>query len=320
MIYKADRRTVAFLAVYYAIFITAWVVPTSWPARVALMLFFCWFSFTAAVMSHNTAHAPLFRNRWANTVWGVLLSLAFGGPVSGFVPGHNLSHHEHLGTDMDNVRAYKARFRWNFLNQFLFFFLVIPSIIRNESRYWKAMKNDPRVKEWAFQWRLENVALNVFKFGFLGLDAWLSQGIPWRGLMFVLIPAVYGIWGIFGTNYWQHDGCDTESKYNHSRSFISPVLNYFAFNNGYHAVHHEKAGLHWSLLPEYHRQHYHGHCHPALEQKSLFMYLWRTCIYPGVRETYDGKPVVLPEKDVDVDWPIMPMGYTGPIRDADPVA
>jgi hypothetical protein len=35
-----------------------------------------------------------------------------------------------------------------------------------------------------------------------------------------------------------------------------------------------------------------------------------------VRETYDGKPVVLPVKDVDVDWPIMPMTVTGPIRDA----
>ncbi len=316
MIYQADRRSVAFLSVYYAVVIAAWSIPTSWPARVALMLFFCFSSFTAAIMSHNTAHTPLFRERWKNAIWGVLLSMAFGGPVAGFVPGHNLSHHAHLGTEMDNVRHGKARFRWNFLNQALFFFLVLPSILRNEQRYWAEVKHDPRVKDWAFQYRLENWALNLYLFLPLVLDAIALQGVPWRALMFVLIPKVYGVWGIFGTNYWQHDGCDTESEYNHSRSFMSPVLNYFAFNNGFHAVHHDRPELHWSLLPAYHAANYHGRCHPSLEQKSLFLYLCRTCLWPAKRETYDGKPVVLPPASPDVDWPIVPMGFNGPIRDA----
>ncbi|HNL10766.1 MAG TPA: hypothetical protein PKM44_09660, partial [Turneriella sp.] len=60
--------------------------------------------------------------------------------------------------------------------------------------------------------------------------------------------------------------------------------------------------LHWSLLPEYHNKLIHPHIHPALEQKSLVAYLWKTLVWPGKRLTYDGKPVVLPPKAKDGDW------------------
>ena len=46
----------------------------------------------------------------------------------------------------------------------------------------------------------------------------------------------------------------------------------------------------------------HPNIHPALEQKSLAVYLFHAYIWPGKRVTYDGKPVVLPEPTRDEQW------------------
>ena len=50
----------------------------------------------------------------------------------------------------------------------------------------------------------------------------------------------------------QHVHTDPWSEHDHSRSFVSPVLNFLLFNNGLHSAHHEMAGAHWSALPGLH--------------------------------------------------------------------
>ena len=58
--------------------------------------------------------------------------------------------------------------------------------------------------------------------------------------------------------------------------------------------------LHW--LPEAHERLVRPGLHPALEQPSLLGYAWRTYVYPGRREMYDGSAMVFPEIDTDLDW------------------
>ena len=67
-----------------------------------------------------------------------------------------------------------------------------------------------------------------------------------------LLPALFALWTIMFFNYIQHVHTDPWSEHNHSRSWISPLLNFLLFNNGYHSAHHEMAGAHWSTLPELH--------------------------------------------------------------------
>jgi len=71
-----------------------------------------------------------------------LLTFAHGYPVSAFVPGHNFSHHKENQTTKDWTRASRMRFKWNFLNQFLFFFVAAKSLMEGEWAFAKKMKTE----------------------------------------------------------------------------------------------------------------------------------------------------------------------------------
>jgi fatty acid desaturase len=127
--------------------------------------------------------------------------------------------------------------------------------------------------------------------------------VDWqKALLFVLVPQILANLWIVGINYFWHDGCDADHPLNHSRNFTGWLLNYLALNNGYHGMHHLEPAMHWSLLPEAHAQKLRPGLHPALEEPSLLGYAWRAYVYPARREMYDGRPMVFPELDTDLDW------------------
>lgn len=292
--YRADLRTLAFVAFYFFLATVTWLrIDDPWYIVAPLVVLNCLFSFFCATIVHNTIHCPIFRKKWMNKAFQVVLSFTYGHPVSAYVPGHNFSHHKHTQSDKDNIRTTKARFRWNLLNQLLFFYLMSFDILKSEMRFVRKMKQEKPA--WYKQYLFESILLNGVRLGLLLLD--------WRAFLFVvLIPHQYAAWGIVGTNYWQHEGCDENHPYNHSRNFTGKLLNWFAFNNGYHGMHHEKPGMHWSLLPEAHKTLIEPHIHPNLNRESLTKYLWESCIWPGKRIDYLGNPIVLPPKKKDKDW------------------
>lgn len=293
--YSADLRTLAFVGLYFALAgFSWWAIPQlHWAWVVVLVGLNCLMSFFCATIVHNTIHCPIFRYRWMNRVMQSILTFTYGHPVSAYVPGHNFSHHKYIQSDKDNIRTTKARFKWNLLNQLFFFYLMSGAILKSEMRFTKRMfKEKPT---WFKQYILESILLNGVRLALLIVD--------WKlFLLVVVIPHQYAAWGIVGTNYWQHEGCDEHHPYNHSRNFTGKLLNFFAFNNGYHGMHHIKPGLHWSLLPAYHEKYIVPHIHPNLNQKSLVAYLWKSTIWPGKRVDYLGNPITLPPAVPDADW------------------
>jgi fatty acid desaturase len=289
--FSADRRTLAILFANTALVAAAWVLDLegAWqPLAMAVLGYTAWLS---AVVAHNTVHTPVFHRRWLNSLFQVWVSLSYGFPISDYIPGHNLSHHRFLQAREDVMRTSKVRFRWNLLNVMAFPFAVTPSIVRGNTRYGKLKGS----AAWRRQLRLETIIVWGVKVGLLALD--------WRkALCFVVVPQLFANLGIVGINFFWHDGCDPDHPVNHSRNFTSGLLNYLALNNGYHGMHHEEPALHWSLLPAAHAQRIRPGLHPALEQRSLLRYAWRTFVYPGRRETFDGKPVTFRELDTDLDW------------------
>jgi fatty acid desaturase len=118
--------------------------------------------------------------------------------------------------------------------------------------------------------------------GHLGLAALAIALHGWKVGGFVYLsalgfPALFTLWAIMFTNYIQHVHADPWSRHNHSRNFVSPLNNFFVFNNGYHTVHHEHPGVHWSKYPALHAEIAHE-IHPALNEGTIVGYTFRVYV------------------------------------------
>ena len=290
---RADLRTVLFVAVYFGLLTYGFTQELTWTTGPALSIALCLMSFFCAVATHNTIHAPIFHSKSLNRLFQVVLTLCYGHPVSAYVPGHNLSHHRYTQTPRDIMRTSKLRFRWNLLNQLAFSTVVGPAIFKANIDYARAMRTQR--PGWYRQFILEAIIYVSFLVGLLVLD--------WQKfLLFVLIPHQYAAFGIMGINFVQHDGCDQNDPYNHSRNFSGKFVNWFTFNNGYHGIHHMHPSLHWSKLPEAHARELRPHLHPSLDRVALLPYLFEAYVWPGKRMRYDGAPYVLEPESPDAEW------------------
>jgi fatty acid desaturase len=253
-------------------------------AAIASSAWFC------AVIAHNTMHCPVFRGARANGLFHIVLTCAYGFPVSEYLPGHTLSHHLHVQKKGDLIRTSKSPFvRVNALNLLYFCPRVAIDVLIHNYCYASLMKKQR--PDWYRQLLREAVCCWTIKAALLASD--------WRrALLFVIVPHIWALYGITTVNFFQHDGCDEEDPYNHSRNFVGRIFNWFTFNSGFHGVHHVMPGLHWSQLRKVHEKRFHGRVAPELEQPSLALYVLRTFFLPGKRERYDGstiEPIEHPE-------------------------
>jgi fatty acid desaturase len=111
-----------------------------------------------------------------------------------------------------------------------------------------------------------------------GLTLALLVNDFWTALFFVVLPQLYGARCILRINLIQHDRCDIDSEWNHSRNFVGRAFNWIMCNNGYHTIHHNKAGLHWSELADAHDRDVKPRIHPSLDERSMVWYLLRTYV------------------------------------------
>ena len=282
--YREDVRSIGFVAAYGVIATTGWLFAPRTPwLLLPWVATACMSAWIVGVVTHNAIHCPVFRSRALNRAFQLWLSLSYGWPVSEFGPGHNLSHHKHTQKGKDLMRTTKVRSRYNLLNAILFAPSVMLAVMR--ANYQFAARARKTAPSWHRQLVLESVVVWTFNVALALLD--------WRrAALFVYLPHLYAVWGVVEVNYLWHDGCDEDHPYNHSRNFVGRVFNFFTLNNGYHTIHHDRPGLHWSLAPAAHRELVHPHIHPALEQRSLLAYLARTFVLDGRRRRYTGEPFV----------------------------
>lgn len=291
---RADRRTLGFVATYFALTAAVWAwSPSAWYELVAAIVALCCFSWFCAVIVHNTIHSAVFTKRWMNKAFQVVLSLSYGHPVSSYVSGHNLSHHQHMQKDQDVMRTSKVRSKHNLIAFAMFFPSLSATLMKTDFAFARAMwGHRPR---WVKQFALELgvlVAVTVILF----VADWQ------KALLFWMVPHLWAQWGIVSMNYLQHDGCDEDSEYNHSRNFVGRFFGWWTFNNGFHSIHHKHPNLHWSELRDAHEREFGGRIHPNLEQPSIAAYTFKMLFLPGKRVTYDGRPIELPPPTPDRSW------------------
>lgn len=278
-----EWRQVGIVASYWALLAAMMFVPTA--RSVPVFAAACYFSFLNAVVIHNHMHQGVFHSKTLNLVWRAVLSFGALYPASANIPAHNLVHH-HFDDDgdLDWAAPDHVRFRWNLLNLLHFPNVAGPRTFAGVQR-WAASSRHP---SFVRQYRIET----AFAFGLTGVLLALNF---WTALLFVVLPQLYGARCILRINLIQHDRTAIASEWNHSRNFVGRAFNWIMCNNGYHTIHHNRAGMHWSELPEAHRREVVPRMDPRLDEPSMLAYLLRTYLLRLRRPA----PLELHERGID---------------------
>ena len=255
----ADVKSLIYIFITTALFITQWIWLGVNP------FIYTWYLFMAvavAVMTHNHNHLPMWRSKVLNVLTDWWLTVFYGFPIFAWIPTHNKNHHRFNNCEGDDSITYRVSEKNNFLT--LVSYPTISGYYQQKAivRYLKEMKANNREKFW--------ICISQY----VVLILWIAAAIiiDWeKALLFVFIPQQVSLFSVLIFNYVQHVHANEESEWNHSRNFTG-FLNFLLFNNGYHTIHHHKAGLHWNKVPEAHKEIVHN-IDPILLERSFWWYI-----------------------------------------------
>jgi fatty acid desaturase len=75
---------------------------------------------------------------------------------------------------------------------------------------------------------------------------------PVPAVIVFVLPMLVMLYVLKWAAYAHHSGLPYGDDYTASRTHTGRFYNWATWNAGYHAAHHFKQALHWTLLPEYH--------------------------------------------------------------------
>ena len=260
--HNADIKSLIYIFITTAMFITQWVWIGVNPFIYAWFLFM---SVAVSVMTHNHNHLPMWRSKTMNILTDWWLTVFYGFPIFAWIPTHNKNHHRYNNREGDDSITYRVSEKNNFLT--LMSYPTISGYYQQKAifGYLKEMKANNKEKYW--------VCISQYAV----LVLWIAGAllIDWqKALLFVIIPQQVSLFSVLIFNYVQHVHANEESEWNHSRNFTG-FLNFLLFNNGYHTIHHHKAGLHWYKVPEAHKE-IENNINPILLERSFWWYIIRS--------------------------------------------
>lgn len=261
--YQADRRVLAWMAIASGLLVFNWTRPSVNPLT---LIASCAMAISITTITHNHNHLKIWRSRWLNTLQDYWLTLFYGFPAFVWIPTHNQNHHKFINREGDYTITYRVT-----EHNTLWALLSYPTL----SSYWQQRPINAFLRA---AWRNRRPKFLYYVSQYVVLGLWIGTAllIDWRkALLYVVLPQQIGLFAVLVFNYLQHVGADEESEWEHSRDIVSPAMNFFLFNNGYHTVHHNTPGLHWSHLPGEHQKIRH-HLNPDLTERSLLLFLFRT--------------------------------------------
>jgi beta-carotene hydroxylase len=275
---SADYRTLLWMAAAVVLVVAEYVysplVFYFWPLNLYLAM-------CCGIIAHNHNHCPIFGSKRLNRLVGHVLTFYYGYPTFVWVPTHNLNHHKHVNREGDATITWRVTDRHNAWVAWSYFFVSAyyqSFPIKAFLKQAKAAK--PRLYR-RIRWQYAIWVTTWFGVLMLGIALHgVRRGFVLWGLS-VGLPALFSVWIIMFFNYEQHVHTDPWSKHNHSRNFTGRLLNLLLFNNGFHGVHHEQPGLHWSLLPAAHAK-IAALIDPALNQANLPWFMFKQFVLAHV--------------------------------------
>jgi len=259
---SSDVKSLIYIFITTALFIAQWI----WlGVNPFIYTWFLFMSVAVAVMTHNHNHLPMWRSKTLNVLTDWWLTVFYGFPIFAWIPTHNKNHHRFNNREGDDSITYRVSEKNNFFT--LISYPTISGYYQQKAImvYLKEMKANNKEKFW----------ISISQYTVLVL--WIAAAliIDWeKALLFVIIPQQVSLFSVLIFNYVQHVHADEESEWNHSRNFTG-LLNFMLFNNGYHTIHHQKAGLHWNKAAKAHNE-IENNIDPILLERSFWWYIVRS--------------------------------------------
>jgi beta-carotene hydroxylase len=269
--YKADLRSCLYMLLTSFLLYYQW----NYGFNIWIYIVYLFFSISVSVMTHNHQHLNMWKSKFLNILTDLWLTVFYGVPIYTWIPTHNRNHHKYVNREGDVTATYRHTEENDLLS-----LLSYPSVSGyNQIKesivpYMKKLKETD--KSTYYQNVLQMVVLAAWILGFLILD--------WQqAILYIIIPQQVSAFTVLTFNYVQHVHADEESKYNHSRNFMG--LNLLLFNNGYHTAHHERAAIHWSLLPDEHAK-IANEIDKELIEKTFLGFIFRSYIMGSFNKKY----------------------------------
>jgi beta-carotene hydroxylase len=246
----ADRRTLFWsLFLFPALPALAYARPALAPWLLPLSLYL---AYCSGVLAHYHNHAPVFRSKRLNSLYSAWLSFFYGCPLFVWIPTHNQNHHRYLDGPGDATRTSELA-----ETDSLWAVLTYPtrSAIAQRPAILRYARDARAHHPARFRQIILECATVVLGHAAAAGLAFALYGVAAGALLYLCalgVPALSASWSMMFTNYLQHVGCDHSSADDHSRNFVSRFMNWFVFEAGYHTVHHEHPGTHWSAYPALH--------------------------------------------------------------------
>ena len=266
--YKADRKSLAFIAVAIVLRVLAWVFaqPVDW----WLVFPLAGLTFCVLTIKHNHAHQRIFGQRRANQVLDVLIAWLTGTTATGMITIHVINHHRELNQEADWGTTHVVDHRWEIQNLVMYIPIFIGRYLKGQRALFQQKKYQKLKKA---EFRENGVLLVIY--------ATLFSIKPVSTLLFVVTINLMAQFILLMFNYIQHNGCDERSTYNHSINLTGKVMNWFVFNSGFHTIHHRYPNLHWTLLPAKHQELIAPYIDPRLNHPNFLKSFWRHYLVPG---------------------------------------
>lgn len=217
--------------------------------------------FQISLVNHNHRHQPVFSSRSLNRILDFMISIILLAPSTRLHAIHVLNHHSEFKTKNDwssykNISDSLQGFKR--LRHYLV--VTTESVVRHRKSLMLPVELKVKlIQERIFLVLYSLVVLYLSPLGF-----------------FLLVPsALLGLYLLVIANFANHDRCELDSDYNHSRNFLASVENWFFCNNGYHTGHHMRPTMHWSELPQFHLREINSKINPHLNNRSFFLYCFK---------------------------------------------
>jgi len=195
------------------------------------------------LMMHFSSHRTIFSNHILNELLVVLYAPFFGVPMAVYKLHHVIMHHIENNHELDASSTEKfQRDSWaHFFRYWLRF-------------VWGVWIELPlyciQTKRW--EWAAKLVGGLASYFAMIVL---LAKYVNFTATFYTfMLPYVVGMSALSFGNWCQHIFVNPEDSLNNfglTYNCIDNGANKRSFNDGYHAIHHLNARLHWSELPTY---------------------------------------------------------------------